>query len=315
MKIIITDGYTLNPGDLNWDGIAACGDMVVYDRTSPGQLMERCIDAEIILTNKVAINRDAIDKCTKLKLISVLATGYNVVDTKTAREKNITVCNVPAYGTDSVAQHSFALLLEMTNRVGQHSLSVARGDWQRSPDWCYSLAPISELAGKTIGIVGFGHIGQQMARIATALGMQILYNSLHKKETALGKYADMQTLFAQSDVVTLHCPLKPDNHEFVNKDLLGLMTSSAFIINTARGQLIHEQDLADALNSGRIAGAALDVLSTEPPSETNPLLTARNCIITPHNAWISREARMRIMNVTRDNITAFLQGKPINKVN
>ena len=315
MKIVITDGYTLNAGDLNWDAIAACGDMIVYDRTSPGEFLERCMDAQIILTNKVAVNREAIERCRKLKLISVLATGYNVIDTKAASEKKITVCNVPAYGTASVAQHSFALLLELTNRVGQHSLSVARGDWPKSPDWCYSFTPITELAGKTMGIVGFGHIGQQMARIAVAFGMQVIYNRLNDKETSLGKYADMESLFTNSDVVTLHCPLKPDNHEFVNRSLLQLMKTSAFIINTARGQLIHEQDLADALNNGQIAGAALDVLSTEPPRETNPLLSARNCIITPHNAWISREARMRIMTITGENIKAFLQGNPINRVN
>jgi glycerate dehydrogenase len=263
----------------------------------------------------VAVNKDAIENCTKLKLISVLATGYNVVDTKAATEKGITVCNVPAYGTASVAQHSFALLLELTNRVGQHALSVAGGDWQKSPDWCYSLTPITELAGKTLGIIGFGHIGQQVAHIATALGMQVIYHSLHNKTTTLGKYVDMQTLFANSDAVTLHCPLTASNHEFVNKNLLRLMKTSAFLINTARGQLIQEQDLADALNNGQIAGAALDVLSAEPPQEANPLLFARNCIITPHIAWMSREARMRIMNVTRDNITAFLQGNPINQVN
>lgn len=314
MKIVITDGYTLNPGDLKWDRIAACGDMIVYDRTSPQQLMERCGDADIILTNKVAIDRASIEKCGNLKMISVLATGYNVVDTGAAKEKKIVVCNVPAYGTASVAQHSFALILELTNRVGQHSLSVARGEWQQSPDWCYSLSPITELAGKTLGIIGFGNIGQQVARIATAFGMQVIYYRLHDKPTGLGKYADIQTLFASSDVVTLHCPLNDGNREFVNADLLQLMKPSAFIINTARGQLIREQDLADALNNDRIAGAGLDVLSTEPPQPANPLLTAKNCIITPHNAWISREARQRVMNISSDNIIAFLKDNPINQV-
>lgn len=315
MKIVITDGYALNPGDLNWDIIASCGDIVVYDRTSPEEFMERCMDAEIILTNKVPVNKEAIEKCKKLKLISVLATGYNVIDTKAASDKKIVVCNVPAYGTDSVAQHSFALLLELTNRVGRHSSSVANGDWQKSPDWCYSLAPIMELAGKTLGIVGFGHIGQRVARIAAAFGMQVIYYRLHEKPTPLGKYVDLQTLFASSDAVTLHCPLTADNHEFVNKNLLRLIKTSAFIINTARGLLIQEQDLADALNNDQIAGAALDVLSTEPPGENNPLLAAKNCIITPHNAWMSKEARMRVINITRDNIAAFLEGKPVNQVN
>jgi glycerate dehydrogenase len=314
MKIVITDGYTLNPGDLKWDCIAACGDMIVYDRTSPGQFMERCADAEIILTNKVAIGKEAIEKCRNLKLISVLATGYNIIDIAAAKEKKIIVCNVPAYGTASVAQHSFALILELTNRVGHHSLSVARGDWQRSADWCYSLTPITELAGKTLGVVGFGNIGQQVARIGTAFGMEVIYYSLHHKETDLGTYADLPTLFASSDVVTLHCALK-DNYGFVNARLLELMKPSAFIINTARGQLIQEQDLANALNNGQIAGAGLDVLSTEPPAESNPLLSAKNCIITPHNAWISREARQRIMNITSENIIAFLKDNPINQVN
>lgn len=315
MNIVITDGYTLNPGDLDWGPIASCGKMTVYERTSPAQFIDRCADAEIILTNKVVINKDAIGQCKKLKMISVLATGYNVIDTKTARENEIAVCNVPAYGTDSVAQHCFALILELTNRVGQHSSSVAQGDWQRSADWSYSLAPITELAGKTIGIVGFGNIGQQVARIAIAFGMKVIYYRLHDKESSLGNYVDMQTLFNRSDVVTLHCPLTADNHAFVNAKLLGLMKTSALLINTARGQLIDENDLADALNNDRIAAAGLDVLSAEPPKATNPLLTAKNCIITPHNAWMSREARQRIINVTRDNIAAFLQGNPINLVN
>jgi glycerate dehydrogenase len=315
MKIVITDGYTLNPGDVSWDPIAACGDLKIYERTAPSQLIGRCEDADIILSNKVVIGKDAMEKCAQLKLISVLATGYNVIDTKAAAEKKITVCNVPAYGTASVAQHSFALLLELTNRVGQHAASVKNGDWQRSPDWCYTIAPVTELAGKTLGIIGFGNIGQQVARIGKALNMQVIYYSRQDKKSELAGYADIKTIFSQSDVVTLHCPLTTDNHGFVNKELLQLMKPSAVLINTARGPLINEQDLADALNRDRIAGAGLDVLSVEPPSPTNPLLSAKNCIITPHNAWMSKEARMRIISITADNIKSFLNGKPVNRVN
>ena len=315
MKIVVTDSYTLNPGDLSWGSIAACGELVVYDRTSPTEFLQRCKDAEIILTNKVPVNKEMMEQCIRLQLISVLATGYNVIDTRAAKDHNIVVCNVPAYGTDSVAQHCFALLLELTNRVGLHALSVANGDWQRSPDWCYSITPIMELAGKTIGIVGFGNIGQQVARIANAFGMQVLYHRLNNKPTPLGQYVDLATLFANSDIVSLHCPLTADNHAFVNKDLLQRMKPSAYLVNTARGPLINEQDLADALNNDLIAGAALDVLSTEPPQASNPLLTAKNCIITPHNAWISKEARKRIIDITGENIRAFQQGAPINRVN
>jgi glycerate dehydrogenase len=315
MKIVVTDGYTLNPGDLSWDPIAACGDLTVYERTATSQLVERCKDADIILSNKVVIAKDAMEKCAQLQLISVLATGYNVVDTKAAGDKKIVVCNVPAYGTASVAQHSFALLLELTNRVGQHAASVKNGDWQRSPDWCYTLSPVTELAGKTLGIIGFGNIGHQVARIAKAFDLQVIYYSRHDKKSELADYVDMKTIFSQSDFVTLHCPLTTDNKEFVNKELLQLMKTSALLINTARGALINEQDLADALNEGRIAGAALDVLSVEPPLPGNPLLSAKNCIITPHNAWMSKEARMRIINITADNIKSFLKGKPVNRVN
>jgi glycerate dehydrogenase len=248
------------------------------------------------------------------KLICVLATGYNVIDINAAREKNIIVCNVPSYGTASVAQHTIALLLELTNRVGIHAESVAEGEWLHAPDWCYTKTPIIELAGKTCGIVGFGNIGQQVARIVKALGMKVIYYSPHQKETDLADYADIQTLFAQSDFISLHCPLKKDNFQFVNKTLLQLMKRSGFLINTARGQLIHERHLADVLNQQSIAGAALDVLSVEPPNENNPLLSAKNCIITPHTAWISREARQRIIDATAQNIEAFLNGKPIHVV-
>jgi glycerate dehydrogenase len=315
MKIVVTDGYTVNPGDTSWDSIAALGSLTIHDRTAPGELIERCKEAAIILTNKVVINKEALNQLPGLKMIGVLATGYNVVDVKAAREKNIAVCNVPAYGTDSVAQHTFALLLELTNRIGIHSTSVANGEWASAIDWSYSKTPLIELAGKTMGIVGFGNIGQQTARIAQALGMKVIYNGPNKKETTLGTFVDLQTLFRESDFISLHCPLTADNKEFVNKTLLAKMKKSTFIINTARGLLIQEQDLADALNNHIIAGAALDVLSTEPPAAGNPLLTAKNCIITPHNAWMTKEARERVLAITAKNIQAFIGGKPVNVVN
>lgn len=315
MNIVITDGYTLNPGDLSWDKIRQFGEVTIYDRSPADVIEERCLHADIVLTNKTPFSKSTLEKLAQLKMIAVTATGYNIIDTATATGKGIVVCNAPAYGTASVAQHAFALILELANQVGLHAQSVAAGKWQQSADWCYSLTPITELSGKTLGIVGFGHIGQQTARIGAAFGMKVIYHTPRKKETALAEYADMETLFASSDIISLHCPLQPDNREFVNARLLKQMKPGAWLINTARGQLIHEQDLADALNNHIIAGAALDVLSAEPPAAGNPLLSAKHCLITPHNAWISREARMRIMAITEQNIMAFLQGKPVNRVN
>lgn len=315
MKIVVTDGYTLNPGDLSWQSISPFGELTVYDRSPENTLVKRCGEADIILSNKTVFSKETIDQLHKTKLISVLAAGYNVIDVKAAREKGITVCNVPNYGTATVAQHTIALLLELTNHVGVHAESVSSGQWVIAKDWCYGKTTIIELAGKTLGIVGFGNIGQQVAKIANALGMKIIYYSAHKKNTTIAEYVDLKTLFEQSDFISLHCPLKSDNHYFVNKEMLQLMKSSAFLINTARGQLIDEQDLADALNNNSIAGAALDVLSTEPPNANNPLLSAKNCIITPHNAWMSKEARQRILNITAKNLEAFLLGNPINVVN
>ncbi len=315
MKIVVADGYALNPGDLSWEGIRHYGDLVVYDRTPVEEIAGRCGDADIVLTNKVPFSRETLAALPSLKLISVLATGYNIIDTVTAKERGIIVSNVPAYGTDSVAQHVFALLLELTNHVGRNARATAAGKWQRSVDWCFTEAPVMELAGKTFGVVGFGHIGQQAARIAAAFGMKVIYYSPSGKDTTLGSPSGLEELFAQSDVVTLHCPLTSDNQEFVNAALLRKMKSSALLINTARGQLIHEKELAEALNGHVIAGAGLDVLSKEPPPDNNPLLTAENCIITPHNAWISKEARTRIMGITAENIEAFLKGQPIHVVN
>jgi glycerate dehydrogenase len=315
MKIVVTDGYTLNPGDISWDAVSALGELIIYERTPAELIIERCKEADIVLTNKVPFARQTIDALPGIKMISVLATGYNIIDTKAAAEKGVIVCNAPAYGTASVAQHVFALLLELVNHTGLHAASVAAGDWQRSADWCYTKLPITELAGKTMGIVGWGNIGRRVAAIATAFGMTIIYNSRTKHNDTGAVYCNIETLFAGSDVVSLHCPLTNDNNQFVNAALLASMKPSALLINTARGQLINEKDLADALNNRIIAGAAVDVLSKEPPLAGNPLLSAINCIVTPHQAWITREARERVMMITADNIRAFCQELPINRVN
>jgi glycerate dehydrogenase len=314
MNIVVTDGYTLNPGDLSWHGISKLGNLIVHERTPAALILERCKDADIILTNKVPIGKDSIDRLPNLKMIGVLATGYNVIDIAKASEKDIIVCNVPAYGTASVAQHAFALLLELTNRVGLHAESTAKGEWQNAEDWAYAKSSITELSGKTFGLVGLGNIGQRTAEIAKAFGMEVKYFTPSGKASPLGTACDLQTIFSSSDVVSLHCPLKPDNAGFVNRELLNIMKPTALLINTARGQLINEQDLTDALNEGRIAGAGLDVLSVEPPHDGNPLLNAKNCVVTPHNAWMSKEARQRIMDITAKNIEAFLKNDPQNVV-
>ena len=314
MQIVITDGYTLNPGDLSWEAFEKLGELKYYDRTPATEVTDRCREATVIITNKTPITADTINAATNLKLIAVTATGYNIVDINAAKDKGVPVCNVPEYGTNSVAQHTFALLLELTNHAGKHAQSVANGDWVRSADWSYVKAPIIELSGKTIGIIGFGRIGQKVAEIAKAFGMNvIIYNK--GKQTPLAASVSLQDLFTQSDVVSLHCPLKEDNYGFINRQLLSLMKPTAFLINTSRGQLINEQDLADALQRNVLAAAALDVLSAEPPAATNPLIGLQNCIITPHNAWISFEARKRLMQTTLDNILAALSGKPVNVVN
>lgn len=315
MKIVVADGYALNPGDISWDSIFALGELVVYDRTPVELLVERCIDADVILTNKTPVPKAALDKLPNLKLISVLATGYNIVDIDAAKQNNVVVCNVPGYAVVSAAQYTFALLLALTNHVDLHNASVKAGEWVACKDFSYSKAPIIELAGKTLGIVGLGSIGVQVANIAETFGMKIIYNNRHKKDNAgNAEYVTMQQLFAQSDVVSLHCPLQPENTGFVNNSLLSLMKPTAFLINTARGQLVNEQHLADVLNNNVIAGAALDVLSAEPPPSGNPLLSAKNCIITPHLAWNTKEARLRVMHTTMQNIQAFSEGKPQNVV-
>jgi glycerate dehydrogenase len=288
---------------------------VIYDRTAAGEVASRCREALVIVTNKTPVTRETIAAAKDLQVIVVTATGYNIVDVAAASERRIPVCNVPGYGTDSVAQHTFALLLELANHVGLNAGSVSRGDWSRSPDFSYSVKPIVEISGKTLGIVGFGRIGQKVGEIARAFGMKVIYQSNHVVPSAYAKPVPLGELFSVSDFVSLHCPLKPDNREFVNAALLSGMKPSACLINTARGQLIREPDLADALRNKRIAGAALDVLSTEPPPADHPLIGLGNCIITPHNAWLSLEARQRILKTTIDNVSRALHGQPANVVN
>ena len=316
MKIVVTDGITLNPGDLSWDQLQALGDCDIYERSTCRENLQRCADADIAITNKVLFDKGTIDALPKLKCIAVTATGYNVIDTDAAKQRGIVVCNVPTYGTDSVAQMVFALLLELTLNVGDHSKTVHEGKWSRSDNFCYWDHPLIELAGLTIGIVGYGRIGQAVAKIAAAFGMKVLVCDVIKPESLGGniEFADIDTVFANSDVISLHCPLTSDNTGFVNTKRLEMMKPSAFLINTSRGPLINETDLAKALNSNKIAGAALDVLSTEPPKSDNPLLTANNCFITPHIAWATRSARQRLMSVTISNIKAFINGSPENIV-
>jgi len=318
MKLVVLDGYTLNPGDLNWEGIGRFGDLEVHDRTPENLVVERSKGAEIIFTNKTPIREAAISQLPDLKYIGVLATGYNVVDVDYAKEKGIVVANVPGYGTASVVQMTFALLLELCQHVQSHSESVRKGDWAASLDFCYWNYPLIELEGKTIGIIGFGDIGQKVADIAAAFGMHVLAFSrtktdqLHRKNF---RWADLDELFKESDVVSVHCPLFPETQGLINKESLRKMKRSAFFLNTSRGPLMVDQDLADALNEGIIAGAGIDVLSVEPPQANNPLFTAKNCLITPHIAWATIEARTRLMGIAEDNLSSFSKGKPVNVVN
>jgi glycerate dehydrogenase len=314
MKIVVVDAFTLNPGDLSWQKIESFGDVQLFDRTTGAELVERCMDAEVILTNKVAFSRAVLEQLPNLKMIAVTATGFNIVDVEAASEKGIVVCNVPDYGTDSVAQHTFGFILEIANQVGLHTTSVHKDEWLKSKDFSYALTPLIELRDTTLGLIGLGNIGKKTAEIAKAFGMKVIYHTPSKKETTIAEYRDLESIFKESDFVSLHLPLKADNKEFVNKQLIGLMKSSAYLINTSRGALINEKDLAEALNNGILAGAALDVLSVEPPSLENPLLKAKNCIITPHNAWMSKAARIRIMEITYQNIDSFNKGNIINKV-
>jgi glycerate dehydrogenase len=317
MKIIALDGRTLNPGDLSWEGLSTCGEYEIHDFTPEEQVVERGRPADILLVNKVVLGKDELAQLPNLKCICVTATGYNNVDLQAARERGIPVCNAVGYSTDSVAQHVFALLLALTNKVYQHHISVQAGEWQRSDDFAYTLHTLPELAGKIFGIYGFGRIGQRVADLAQAFGMKILATHKHPKRDARPgvEFVSLEELFERSDVTSLHAPLSEANREIVNAQLLQRMKSTAYLINTGRGGLIQEADLKLALQEGQLAGAALDVLSTEPPKEGNVLISAPNCILTPHLAWASLEARQRLMDITLNNIRAFQAGAPQNVVN
>jgi len=319
MKIVILDGYTLNPGDLNWDGIKQFGELTVHDRTdfSPEKVIETIGDAEIIFTNKTPLPKAVLRKVPSAKYIGVLATGYDIVDVDAAKENGIVVTNIPTYGTTAVAQYSMALLLELCHHVGEHSRTVFNGDWTKSSDYCYWNYPLIELAGKTIGIIGFGRIGQATAKIAQAFGLKILlYDTYQDKELENDtcKYADLDELLNKSDFISLHCPLFESTEGIINKNNIAKMKDGVMIINTSRGPLVVEQDLCDALNSGKVAGAAVDVVSSEPIAADNPLLKAKNCIITPHIAWAPKESRTRLMNIAVENLKSFINGNPTNTV-
>ena len=317
MNIVVLDGYTLNPGDLTWDALGLLGPCTIHDRTPPERVLERAREAEVILTNKVVLNRETILALPRLKYIGVLATGYNVVDAVAARERGIPVANVPDYGTPSVAQHTFALLLELTQRAGHHAETVREGRWFRSADFCYWDSPLVELHGLTFGIIGFGKIGQAVARLAAAFGMKVLVHSRRRPAglPASCEWVELDSLLARSDVVSLHCPFTPETKQLINAERLARMKPTAFLLNTSRGPLLDEPAVATALNNGTIAGAGLDVLSVEPPPADNPLLTAKHCLITPHIAWASRAARGRLMEIAVENIRAFAAGTPRHVVN
>jgi glycerate dehydrogenase len=318
MKIVVLDGHALNPGDLSWDELHQLGDVKIYDRTAADLVVERCKGAEVVFTNKTPLPENVLNRLTGLRFIGVLATGFNVVDIATAKNKGIVVANVPEYGTASVVQMTFALLLELCTHVQRHSDAVMKGDWSASPDWCFWNYPLVELSGKTMGIIGFGNIGRQVADVAAAFGMNIIAQSRTRTDQAHRKnfrWVDFPELFEQSDVVSIHCPLVPETQGLICKTNLDKMKSTSFLLNTSRGPIVVEEDLADALNTNVIAGAGLDVLSTEPPNENNPLFKAKNCIITPHIAWATKDARQRLMNTTVSNLQSFLNGLPVNVVN
>jgi glycerate dehydrogenase len=317
MNIVVLDGFTLNPGDLSWEKLTQLGHCTIYDRTPAAEVIARARDAEIVLTNKTVLKNDAIAALPRLQYIGVLATGYNVVDVAAARERKIPVTNVPDYGTPSVAQHTFALLLELTQHVGHHAATVREGRWTQSADFCYWDFPLVELHGLTFGIIGFGKIGRAVARLADAFGMRVL---VHNRSRPAGfpehfQFCGLDDLLSHSDIVSLLCPLTTDNKQFMNGARLALMKRSAFLLNTSRGPLLDEPAVANALNNDRIAGAALDVLSIEPPIPDNPLLRAKNCIITPHIAWDTRAARSRLMDIAVENVRAFIAGSPRTVVN
>lgn len=323
MKIVVLDGYTLNPGDLAWEGLENMGDLTLYDRTTydlkeEKLIIERVGDAEIVFTNKTPLSKSALEKMPNLKYIGVLATGYNVVDIEAAKERGVVVTNIPTYGTDAVAQMTFALLLEMCQHVGVHSKAVLEGRWSRNVDFCFWDHPLMELSGKTMGIIGFGRIGQAVGKIAHAFNMKVLAYDYHgdkMKENEDVKFVTLEELLSDSDVISLHCPLLESTKGIINIESIGKMKRGVLLINTSRGPLIVEEDLAEALNEGRVGGAALDVVSKEPIEEDNPLLKAKNIIITPHIAWAPVEARQRLMEIAVNNLKQYLKGQPTNVVN
>lgn len=315
MKIVVLDGHTLNPGDLTWDSLQGLGELVLYERTSVSDIVKRAADADIILTNKVPLSAATIEALPQLKYIGVTATGYNIIDIDCAKERNITITNVPGYSTDSVVQLTFSLLLELCYRTQRHSDAAKGGKWSESADFCFWDYPLTELAGKTIGIIGLGSIGQKVADVAAAFGMQVIASSRTETDQTHRqnfRWVSRTELFKQSDVITLHCPLTPETENSINAASLALMKTTAKLINTSRGALVQAQDLADALNQDRLSGAGLDVLATEPPSADNPLLQAKNCIITPHIGWATKEARIRLLDTVVQNIQAYQQGNPVN---
>jgi len=317
VKIVVLDGYTENPGDLSWDQLAALGELTVYDRTPAEKITERIGDAEIVLTNKTPISRETLEACPSVKYIGVLATGYNIVDCAAAKEKGVLVTNIPSYGTEAVGQFAIAMLLEICHHIGHHNNAVHEGRWENNDDWCFWDYPLIELSGKTLGIIGFGRIGQVTGRIAKAMGMKVLAYDRFENESGreIAKYTDMDTLLRTSDVIALHCPLFPETEGIINKTTIAKMKDGVIIINNSRGQLIVEQDLADALNSGKVYAAAVDVVSSEPIKGDNPLLHAKNCIITPHISWASKESRQRLMDIAVENLKQYLDGTPVNVVN
>lgn len=319
MKIVILDAYVENPGDLSWDTLAELGELTVYDEVPlEDKVIIRSIgDAEVVVTNKTPIGPAVMDACPQVKLITILATGYNIIDVDHARKKGIAVCNVPAYGTAAVAQFTIALLLELCSQVALHDRTVKEGKWENSPRWCYWECPLIELEGKTMGIIGFGRIGRQVGKIARAMGMRVLAYSRSRCDEGreIGTYVDLPTLLRESDVVSLHCPQFPETEGIINRDTIAQMKEGAILLNASRGGLVEEQALAEALRSKKLSGAAVDVVSHEPILPSNPLLKAPNCIITPHIAWAARECRQRIIDVTVENVKGYLNGAPVNVVN
>jgi glycerate dehydrogenase len=317
MKTVVLDGYCLNPGDLSWDALRAIAPLEVYDRTAESEMVARARGADMVLVNKAPISAATMDALPGLKYIGVLGTGYDIVDVAAARARGVVVCNIPTYGTASVAQFAFALLLELCHHVGAHGEAVRQGEWSRNPDWCFWKFPLVELAGKTMGIVGLGRIGRQTAAIAQAFGMRVVAHDAVQQEAPDWPgfaWLSLDELLAESDVVSLHCPLTPANQGMIDRVRLNRMKATAFLLNTSRGPLVVDLDLAAALDVGVIAGAGVDVLSMEPPLEGNPLLRARNCIVTPHIAWATREARERLLGIAVENVRAYLAGSPRNVV-